>query len=39
MPAFRIFNSVLGDHSWAADGRLCIAQQPQSDVSGTITEG
>jgi hypothetical protein len=31
MPAFRIFNSVLGDHLWAADGRLCIAQQPQSD--------
>ena len=31
MHAFRIFDSVLNDHSWAADGRLCIAQQPQSD--------
>lgn len=31
MHAYRIFDSVLEDHSWTADGRLCIAQQPQSD--------
>ena len=31
MHAYRIFDNVLEGHSWAADGRLCIAQQPQSD--------
>jgi hypothetical protein len=29
---YRIFDSVLGNHSWSADGRLWIAQ-PQEPVS------
>lgn len=31
MYAYRIFDSVLEDHSWTADGRLRIAQLRQSD--------
>jgi AraC-like DNA-binding protein len=27
---FRIFGTVLGNHSWSADGRLCIVQQRES---------
>jgi AraC-like DNA-binding protein len=30
MYGYRIFDSVLESHSWTADGRLCVAQQPQS---------
>src|SRR5690242_10586859 len=28
---YRIFDTVLDNHSWSADGRLCIAQQRQSE--------
>jgi AraC-like DNA-binding protein len=29
--SFRICDSVLGTHSWNADGRLCIKQQRQAE--------
>jgi AraC-like DNA-binding protein len=28
----RIFGTVLGNHSWSEDGRICIVQQIQSET-------